>query len=71
MSDINDEKRKNDEVVHVSRIQQEILFQLLVRNPDFADVPVGKLRNFCYTAIAQIRNYDYYFRHSEKTPKKN
>ncbi|MCP4392837.1 MAG: hypothetical protein GY804_00985 [Alphaproteobacteria bacterium] len=62
------EHRDSEIVIHVSRVQQEILLQLMIKKNSFKGIPIGELRDFCTTAIAQIRNYEYYFENN--VPKK-
>lgn len=50
-----------DRIVHIHRMQQEILFQLMIKEPAFKNIPVGVLRDFCDTAVIQVNSYESYF----------
>jgi len=58
-----------DEIVHVSRMQQEILLQLMIKMDIFKDVKVGELRNFVIIAITRITNYEHIYKNSPHNQK--
>ena len=57
---------ETNKIIHVSRMQEEILFQKLVHNESFQKIPVGELRCFAHFAIVELRNYDYDFKTKER-----
>ena len=56
------------EVIHISRMQQEILLQIMIKNPIFKYISVEDLNEFARTASARMRNYQYFF--DQNPPKK-
>ena len=50
-----------NEIVHVSRMQEEILLQRLIKNKNFENITVKELRNFAHFAIVGLSNYAYEF----------
>ena len=66
MTEETKKNHKADEIVHISRIQQEILLQLMIKNKAFENIPVYELIEFSRIAITQIRNYEYDFNARDK-----
>ena len=49
------------EIIHVSRMQEEILFQRLIKNKIFENISVKELKSFAHFAIVGLSNYAYDF----------
>lgn len=46
-----------NELIHHSRMKQELMFQLLTHNSAFDKIPVEKLRAFARFSVIQIASY--------------
>ncbi len=61
-------KLTTNEIIHVSRLQQEVLFQLLIHDETFGDIPASKLQEFARMASNKINSVRFHF--EKKIPKK-